>query len=167
MSVLTKIKATFRSLLRKQELEQDLMWLVTITQLADACVELGDSERYRVFADLLAPFGDRLIVVGYGVLTTGSVARVLGRLHSGLRQWRRAGELFEQALELERRAGAHVWLPYTHRDYATMLIQEGRSHSSRRCVELVNSGLEIAGSVGASSPAHELRRLARTAAALA
>lgn len=115
-------------------LPDDLNWMVSMSWLAETCHARGDAEGADILYERLAPFAERLVVVGYGIACLGSVERFLALLAATLGRSEAAGQHFERALEVNRRVEAVLPLAYTLCDYAAWLRATGASAAARACL---------------------------------
>jgi tetratricopeptide (TPR) repeat protein len=104
---------------------RDATWLTAMTILAEICALLGEEPSAAVLSELLAPYQDRCAVVTFGFAWLGSVAHYLGLLAATQGKLDVAASLFEQAIQVNRRAGARPWLARTQYNYARMLLTRG------------------------------------------
>jgi DNA-binding SARP family transcriptional activator len=102
-------------------LPRDGDWIASVALLASAAAAVGDGERAALLHDLLAPYGDRTVVVGMGAVCLGSASRYLGR--AALAAGERALGLghLERALQANTAQRAPVELAHTQLDYALAL----------------------------------------------
>jgi DNA-binding SARP family transcriptional activator len=88
---------------------RDTNWLSAVAELSEAAVLLGERELGAELSALLEPFDDRMVVAARGFMCFGSVAGTLGRLADLSGDAALAVRRYEQAIDLEERAGALVW----------------------------------------------------------
>jgi hypothetical protein len=88
---------------------RDTNWLSAMAELSEASVLLSERELGAELTALLEPFDDRLVVSARGFMCFGSVPGTLGRLAELAGDTLLARRRYEQAIELERRAGAALW----------------------------------------------------------
>jgi tetratricopeptide (TPR) repeat protein len=112
--------------------------------LADVCSFLKDQRRAAILYQQLLPFAGRNIVLGYAIVSTGSVSRSLGVLAAVMSRWREAERHFESALEMNERMGARPWLAWTQHDYGRMLHERGRRGDVERAAHLLDQALRTA-----------------------
>ena len=137
------------------EIPDDGDWLTTITMLADLAADLGDAGRAERLYELLEPYAEVNVVIGFGVVCDGAAARHLGRLAAATGRRDDATQHFERALERNAALGAAICLARTQLDYAQVL----GSARPRRARELVGAASATARELGVSA-------LQRRAAAL-
>ncbi|HEY0302699.1 MAG TPA: hypothetical protein VGC36_15240, partial [Rhizomicrobium sp.] len=90
--------------------------------LTEACSYLDDALRAAPLYDALLPYAARTVVVGFGVVCLGAVARYLGMLARTMGRRDAAREHFEVALTTNARLGAHPALARTQLEYARLLL---------------------------------------------
>jgi tetratricopeptide (TPR) repeat protein len=108
---------------------RDGLWLAAIVHLAEVAASLGDVEHAATLHDLLAPFADRNVVVGWASTCLGSAGRVLAMLAAMLEREDDAARYFEQAIAMNEGMGATPWVARTRVEYAAFLLERGRSPS--------------------------------------
>jgi class 3 adenylate cyclase len=118
----------------------DEAWLVNMTVLADTAKALGDTERAMVLYRLLLPYADR-VAVTYSEMATGSVSRYLGLLASTISQRDDAARHFEDAIVMNERTGARLWLAHTQEDYARMLFERDAPGDRKKAQALLSQAL--------------------------
>jgi tetratricopeptide (TPR) repeat protein len=129
-------------------LTRDYTWLIATSLLADVCSFLKDRTQAAVLYQQLLPFATRNIVMGYAIVSAGSVARSLGRLAATLGRWSEAEQHFENALEMNERIGARPWLAWTQHDYGRVLMERSRRGDTRRAAQLLEKALTSARALG-------------------
>ena len=140
------------------ELPHDLTWLAGMGMLSETAVLLGDAASAAMLYGLLRPYGDRCVVLGYGLACWGSIARNLGLLATALRRWDDARAHFETALQVNGRMGARPWVAHTQHDYARLLLMRDAPGDRELALQLLARALETAQKLG-------MRRLADQALA--
>jgi len=105
-------------------------WLLGMTLLADVCTALGDAPRSVTLYDLLLPYRE-LHAVGQPEISSGAVARALGKLAATAGRFEQATQHFQAAIQLNQRSGARPWTAHARRDYARMLIACGDHQKAR------------------------------------
>jgi len=108
-------------------LPRDGTWLGAINALAHVAAILEHREAAAILYDWMRPYADRCIVIGFGDLCHGAVARGLGRLAHLLECWDEAFDHFESALAMNRRLGAAPLLALVQHEFAHMCLACGRS----------------------------------------
>src|SRR5438270_2465215 len=94
------------------------------------------SYRAATLYDWLKRYDGYCIVVGGGIAFGGAAARYLGKLSSTMEDWPSADHHFDEAMLLERRAGAIADLAQTQFAYAASLTARSRSGSRDRARQL-------------------------------
>lgn len=102
--------------------QPDLRWLPTVATLGEVCAVLGDAARAIKLYELLSPYPQRCIVVGYGAACLGSVSYYLGLLARTTGRWQVAEEHFKEALRVNAVMGAASSLARTRHAYADALL---------------------------------------------
>lgn len=140
-------------------LPPDWVWMIGLGASAEVCAFLGDAARARILYAKLRPVGNRLVVVGNGVLCLGAVSRLLGLLAATAGDHETAVGHFEHALGLNNRVGAKPFLVRTYRAYAAMLIERHTPADLRRAAHLQSMGLALAEKLGMPVETARLREL--------
>jgi hypothetical protein len=123
-------------------------WLLCTVLIAEACGILADPSWSAIVYNQLKPYGNRLVVFGYGVGSWGSVSRSLGILATTMSRWTEAEEHFKTGLALEMRSGMKPWAAWTLLAYARMLVTRGRIADRDRAVELASEARRIGSELG-------------------
>jgi tetratricopeptide (TPR) repeat protein len=121
-------------------LRRDANWLATMTLLAEICAALGDTTKAPLLYELLAPYSERCVVIGFAAVCRSSVSLQLGQLAALLGRWEAADQHFSAALTANRRVGARPALAHTKYRYARALIQRDRGDDRERAQELLEEG---------------------------
>jgi hypothetical protein len=129
-------------------LPRDIHWLPCAALHAEACGILGDPAWAAPVYRELKPYGERMVVFGYGAGSWGSVSRSLGLLATAMSRWDEAEEHFRMALDRELRCGARPWVAWTLLAYARMLVRQGRVSDRDRAVSLAGGAKEIGSALG-------------------
>lgn len=124
---------------------RDANWIPLLAIAGEVASAVGDTERAAVLLDLLAPYADRMIVLGTGVACWGSVARVLGALATTLGRWDEADALLARALAAHLRANAPILVALTQIDRARLLAARGEQ---TRAGELLAEAAAVAQTLG-------------------
>jgi len=114
---------------------RDGQWLAFLHATVRVCAALEDRPRAAQLLELLEPFEGQCIVSGHGTYWAGSAARYVGLLRRTLGDAPGAARSFEQAIEVHRGAGARCLLAHTLREYAELLLSEGRRAPARSLAE--------------------------------
>jgi DNA-binding SARP family transcriptional activator/tetratricopeptide (TPR) repeat protein len=137
----------------------DGIWLGAVGYLAETAAALGDATHAEALHDLLEPYADRNVAVGWASACTGSAARHLGLLADLLGRREQAIAYFETALAMNERMRARPWVAHTQVELARVLSQQASGRE--RAAELLEAGLAEAQRLGMP------RLTERAAAALA
>jgi DNA-binding SARP family transcriptional activator/tetratricopeptide (TPR) repeat protein len=124
----------------------DGIWLGAVAFLADAAAALGDATHAAALHDLLEPYADRNVAVGWASVCTGSASRHLGQLADLLGRRDDAIARFETALAMNERMRARPWVIHTQVDLARVLAQSPADRD--RATELFETALSEARSLG-------------------
>lgn len=114
------------------DLPRDYLRISCLMYLADACVAVGDRRRAALLYDLALPYASRCVVIGFGLMCWGALARFLGSLATTLERWEDATTHFEAALEINRRLHARPAVAHTQLAYAQMLQRSRRDPERAR-----------------------------------
>ena len=120
----------------------DGIWLGAIATLAETAAEIGDPTHAATLYDLLEPYADRNVAIGWAAACAGSASRHLALLAALMGDRRRATVHFDAALTMNARMGAHALVARTKVELAHLLLQD-RSAQERGRILLVD-GLEQA-----------------------
>jgi tetratricopeptide (TPR) repeat protein len=139
------------------DLPRDATWLTSVGLLAEVAARVGDAERSRRFAALLAPFAERMIVLGPALAVMSSVARPLALAAAAGGDATSAVAHFERALELESGFGARCLVARTKAQWAALLARAGGPASARRARTFASDALAEAAATGMRSVAAAAR----------
>jgi hypothetical protein len=114
--------------------------------LAETAATLGDATHAAALHELLSPYADRNVAVGWASTCMGSASRHLGLLADLLGRRDEAIAHFESALAMNERMRARPWVARTQIELARVLAQKpaGRDRSA----ELLDAGLGEAQALG-------------------
>ncbi len=101
-----------------EDFPRDQNWIATLGTLAPAVAAVGSEQRLRQLIGLMRPFAGRMIVVGQGATTHGSVDYHLGLLRRSLGDNERAIQHFDDAARIHERAHAPLWVERTRQSAA-------------------------------------------------
>jgi tetratricopeptide (TPR) repeat protein len=101
----------------------DHNWVTSHTRLASAACDLRDAGYAAVLYRKLAPYAERMCVIGIKGFCGGVVHKPLGELATVTRDYARAEQHLVRAIEANTRLGADVWVPYARLSYAKLLLQ--------------------------------------------
>ncbi len=138
---------------------RDDFWLTNLVLLANACVVLADEERSARLYEMLLPYAHRNVVVFPGILCFGWGTFFLGMLATTLGRWAEAQAHFEEALEMNGRMGARLWLARTQCEYAAMLLARDGAGDRERALGLLAEALATAQELGMKKLVEDCRPL--------
>jgi tetratricopeptide (TPR) repeat protein len=138
---------------------RDLTWLTTTVVAAETAALLADRARAAVLYDLLLPYADRCVVIGYGLACWGSVSRYLGLLATTLGRWADAERHFTTALEVNDRLGARPLVARTQYDLARLLVARAAAGDHEGAARLIARVLATAHILGMGRLEDGVRRL--------
>ena len=149
-----------------RDLPRDAHWLVSLSVLCETVVLLDDAPRAELLYELLLPYADRCVVI-FALLCHGSASRSLGLLATTLSRYDEGEQHFEQALTMNARIKAPLWIACTQHDYACMLLLRNRPGDGDKALELLTEALAAADQLGMKALGEKarLRKLAAEAAA--
>ncbi len=124
----------------------DGIWLGAVGYLAETAAALGDATHAQALQDLLEPYADRNVAVGWASTCMGSAARHLGLLADLLGKRKQAIAHFETALAMNERMRARPWVAHTKIELARVLSQQAADRE--RAGELLEAGLAGAQQLG-------------------
>ncbi len=142
-------------------LRRDWNWLGTMAVVAEVCVFLADRPRAARIYELLKPYADRSIMVGWSEVCYGAVTRYLGMLATLLERNDDAENHFKSALEMHNRMGARPLFAHTQYQYAIMLTRRNRAGDHDLALQLVNEALHASNLLGMNSLGNSIRQLNR------
>ncbi len=116
-------------------LPDDLTWQLSMAQFSEVAYDLGDADGARILYERFAPFGSRLVVIGFGIACLGSVQRYLALLAVTLGLSEAAEAHFQQAIVANRRVLGMLPLAYTLYEYALFLAGKGAADGMQRALE--------------------------------
>ena len=135
---------------------RDANWLATMTLLAEICAALGDEGSAPMLYELLAPYGDRCVVVGFASVCRSSISLQLGQLAALLGRWQAADQHFSAALTANRRIGARPALAHTRYRHARALLGRDRGDDRERALDLLDRAAQEAAALGMAGLAEEI-----------
>jgi DNA-binding SARP family transcriptional activator len=110
-------------------------WLITFALLADAAAELEDAEHAAIIYDLLLPYRETNVVIGYGAVCFGPVAHYLGRLAMTVGRREAAVQHLRSAIASSTALRAPVHLAHARLDLAAALGAGGDWEQARPLIE--------------------------------
>ncbi|MHA3722930.1 AfsR/SARP family transcriptional regulator [Leucobacter sp. HY1910] len=141
------------------EMPRDRNWLAAAAITADVAAEAGALQQVEALYEALAPFSNRLAVIGHGVTSWGTVARPLARLARRLGDDAAAESYLREAVATSARLGAQAWLAEAQLDLASLLAAGGGSVSEASL--LAREASITAGRIGLRSVDDTARQLLR------
>ena len=145
------------------DLPRDGNFIITVCQLAELIALLGDAERARVLAPLLAPFADRHVVMGVCAGSLGAAARFCGLLAETSGDLDGAIAHYEHALAANARFGTRVWLAQTELDCARALCARAGRGDRERAARLLDESASHAAELGLLRLGEHVSRLRASA----
>ncbi len=127
---------------------RDWNWLAIMCWLALVCVAVDDANRSAVVYQLLLPYSNRNVTLGWGDVAYGCVGRFLGMLAWKIGRLEDAQAHFEQALNFEERIEARLWAPYTKIEYARLLLKRNAGGDRDKALNLIREALDTASATG-------------------
>ena len=124
----------------------DGIWLGAVGYLAETASVLGDATHAETLHDLLEPYADRNVAVGWASTCMGSAARHLGLMADLLGRRKQAIAYFETALAMNERMRARPWVAHTQVELARVLSQQASGRA--RAAKLLDAGLAEAQQLG-------------------
>jgi hypothetical protein len=124
----------------------DGIWLGAMCYLAETASAIGDATHAATMLELLEPYADRNVAVGWASTCTGSAARPLGLLAELAGRRKAAIAHFETALAMNERMRARPWVARTQVEFARVLAAKPAGRD--RAAELVDAGLAEAQQLG-------------------
>jgi DNA-binding SARP family transcriptional activator len=101
----------------------DGIWLGAVAYLAETAAVLGDATHAAALHDLLEPYADRNVAIGWASTCAGSASRHLGLLADLLGNRDEAIRRLETALAMNERMRARPWAVHTQIELARVLAQ--------------------------------------------
>ena len=121
----------------------DGIWLGAIAHLAETAAVLGDATHAAALYELLEPYADRNVAIGWASTCYGSASRHLGLLADVLGRREQAVAHFKVALAMNERMRARPWVARTQVELARVLPRE-----DERASALLDSGTAEAERLG-------------------
>jgi tetratricopeptide (TPR) repeat protein len=97
----------------------DEEWLLGMCLLSESAHALADRGRASAIYAKISPYSDR-VAIAYPESSVGPVARYLGLLAATCERPEDARRHFTEAIELNQRIGATLWLQRTRREYEAL-----------------------------------------------
>jgi tetratricopeptide (TPR) repeat protein len=130
------------------DMVRDQGWLGSMTNLSQVAFFLKDKERASLLYELLLPYAERNVIVGSANDCFGAVARYLGLLATTMERWDEAASHFADALAINERVHARLFVAHTQYDYATMLLTRSAQGDRTRAQSLLDQALAAAQELG-------------------
>jgi DNA-binding SARP family transcriptional activator len=124
----------------------DGIWLGAIAYLAETAAEIEDPTHAAALRDLLEPYADRNVAIGWASTCAGSASRHLGLLADLLGARDEAISRLEAALAMNEHMRARPWVVHTQIDLARVLAQAPADRE--RGAELLDAALAEAQRLG-------------------
>jgi DNA-binding winged helix-turn-helix (wHTH) protein/tetratricopeptide (TPR) repeat protein len=147
---------------RFSAIPDDHNWITSHTRLAWAVWTLRHRAHAAVLYDKLAPYADRLIVIGLYGFCGGFVHKPLGELAAVLGDYERADAHFARATEEATRLRAFLWVAASQLSRAEMLIRRGRAVDRPRANDDLDAVLRFAKTHGVTRMLVQAETLRRT-----
>jgi hypothetical protein len=112
------------------------------------CAFLNDVERAEILYEMLLPYADRNVTVGWGEACYGSASQVLGALATVNSKFEKAEEHFDRAIAVDFAMGARGFAASAQCACAEMLIRRGLPDDRKKAAELCASADQIARDLG-------------------
>lgn len=142
---------------------RELLWLASLTYIADACAVIGDETTAACVYHELEPLAETNVMIGQLVAYYGPVDRYLGMLATTLGEWERAERHFEHAIARCRQMQTTTWLAHTEYEYARLLIARG-SRGRQEVAALLGEAVQLADGIGLTALHGRIEELAEPVA---
>jgi len=129
-------------------LPRDANWLTTTTLLAEISYALNHKELAPALYELLLPYGEQCVVIGFAAVCRGSVSTQLGQLATMLGRWDAAEGHFSRALATNQRLEAHSALARTQYLYAHARLIHSRASDRDGARKLLEETAQTASKLG-------------------
>ncbi|MGM7697449.1 AfsR/SARP family transcriptional regulator [Microbacterium sp. A84] len=134
-------RALISTMARFDQLPVDRNWLATSCLLAIVAAELDEIEIARAAYDALVPYEDRIVTMGLGITTWGTVARPLALLARTMGDDNAAIRHYRAAAGVAARAGAHSWLAEIQIELAALLATRSHDVDAEEAIALVTDAM--------------------------
>ena len=131
-----------------ERIPRDLVWLAAHTIYAHVCADLGNAAAAATLYERLEPFADQLVYTG--ISAWGVVEHALGRL-GGVLEMADAQERMERSCARYAAMGAPVWLARGRLGWARLKLASGDRGERSSALELLDSVVTEAHSLGAAA----------------
>jgi eukaryotic-like serine/threonine-protein kinase len=132
------------------DIPRDLNFYCGLSLLANVAAYLEDVSCAKLLYDLLLPHAHRLVMAS-GTATLGSTSLFLGVLANTLERWNDAEKHFQDALGMNTRIGAPLWIAHTAVEYAEMLLARDGSGDRAKAAEMLALSRPIAANLDLQS----------------
>ncbi|MCA1844638.1 MAG: AAA family ATPase [Actinobacteria bacterium] len=139
---------------------RDLVWLDVMTNLAEVCAFVDDSDTACRLLPSLAPYADRFVVKDRAMACNGSVSRFLGLLASTAGRPDEAVRYLEAALAVHQSLPAPPLVARTRCDLAHLLSAHREQPQAAAATEHARLALALADSLGMTTLADRCRPIA-------
>ncbi|NQW18023.1 MAG: AAA family ATPase [Chloroflexi bacterium] len=126
----------------------DVLWLGTMSYLAEICSFLGDTDRARILYDLLLPFGELNSTIGMPPMPLGSVQMYLGLLAYTFGELDLALDHHNAAVLKSRDMGSPPLVARAELEHGILLLLSSDSGDRERGRLLLESARGIAEQIG-------------------
>lgn len=123
------------------ELPVDRNWLATACILAVVAAELGERTIAASVRDALLPYEDRLVTMGLGITTWGTVSRPIALVALALGDVDAAIAHYRRAVTVTARFGAHPWLAEAQIELARILLRRSEGTDYEEASELARDAV--------------------------
>jgi DNA-binding CsgD family transcriptional regulator/tetratricopeptide (TPR) repeat protein len=130
------------------KLPTDVLWLGTMSYLAEVCAFLGDAERAKIIFDLLAPFEHLNSTIGMPPMPLGSVHMYLGLLAETFGERDLALSHHNDAVLKNRAMDSPPLIARAEFEHGMLLLQSSDSGDRPRGRLLLESSAKIAEQIG-------------------
>ncbi len=144
------------------DIRRDFTWLNAMAMAAEVCAHTGNAELASAVYDLLAPFVDRCVRIGFGAGFYGSVAHYLGLAARTCRRPDDAVSHFEVALAVHQRIAAPTWTARTRYELAALLAERAQPADGDRAAALLDEVIAVAAELGMTVIDEKARTLRAT-----
>ncbi|MBI4517691.1 MAG: protein kinase [Deltaproteobacteria bacterium] len=129
-------------------LRPDLLWVISVSLLAEVCALLGDADRAETLYRLLLPYAGRNVIIGGCLVCVGCASHSLSLLAFTRGQLALAFEHMDDALAMHARLKSRPLLAQSQHDYALLLLARSQPGDRERALELAGEALETAQALG-------------------
>lgn len=127
---------------------RDALWSTCLAYLTEAAIYLDDVDGARMLYQYLEPYSRRNLLTGASVVFLGAADYYLALLAVCMGDSQVACRHFEEAIELNKRMGAHPWLARTRFQFGSLLARSEDEKQCRRGAEMLESASASAQRLG-------------------